>query len=333
MPAFRMTARDEDVHLPSDDTNFNESVYANGFDPARRLGGWMRLGNRVHEKYAELSVCLYLPDGRVACQFQRPGISDNGQFAAGGMEYRVRDPLRSVTMTYNGEILVLDDPELLRDPKRLFTDAPRQVCTVEFELDAVSPIHGGEPTSPEQPTMYGRDFSVGHFFQHMRTTGSIRIGTEQWEIDGQGWRDHSWGPRYWTNINWYRLFIANFGEDRGITILKITDRDGTTRRCGVVHVDGELEEVVDIDLITDWTDGKDPRAMKLALRTANRAVVLEGRVLTLAPLRNRRKVGDEMLLTRIAEGFTEWRWDDRHGLGITEYIERIEGGIPVGFPQ
>jgi len=73
--------------------------------------------------------------------------------------------------------------------------------------------------------------------------------------------------------------------------------------------------------------------MRLALRTAKRSVVLDGRVLTLAPLRNRRKVADEMLLTRIAEGFTEWRWGERRGLGLTEYIERIEDGRPVGFPQ
>jgi hypothetical protein len=280
-----------------------------------------------------LSICLYLPDGRVACQFLRPSISSNDGFAAGGMEYRVTEPLRAADMCYEGDILVLDDPELLRDPRRLFSEAPRQPCTVEFSLDGISPIHGGEPVTAEQQTMYGRDFSLGHFFQHMRTTGTIRIGAEQWSIDGLGWRDHSWGPRHWTNINYYRLFIANFGADRGITVLKITDRNGVTRRTGVVHFEGELENIIDIDLITEWTDKLDPRSMRLGLRTARRAVVLDGRVLTLAPLRNRRKVAGEVLLTRIAEGFTEWQWDDRSGLGVTEYIERVEDGRPVGFPQ
>jgi hypothetical protein len=54
--------------------------------------------------------------------------------------------------------------------------------------------------------------------------------------------------------------------------------------------------------------------------------------LALAPLRNRRQVGDETLTCRIAEGFTEWRWDGREGLGITEYIEFLEDGVPVGYP-
>jgi len=148
------------------------------------------------------------------------------------LEYEVTEPLRSVDMRYDGEVLVLDDPELLRDPRRLFSEAPRQPCAVEFSLEGLSPVHGGEPVTADQQTMYGRDFSLGHFFQHTRTTGTIRVGADEWSIDGLGWRDHSWGPRHWTNINFYRLFIANFGEDFGITVLKITDREARDR-CGL----------------------------------------------------------------------------------------------------
>ena len=74
MSNFLMRPEDELMHQPDASTNFNESVYTNGFNTASPVGGWMRLGNRVNEGYAELSVCLYLPDGRIACQFQRPPI-------------------------------------------------------------------------------------------------------------------------------------------------------------------------------------------------------------------------------------------------------------------
>ena len=72
--------------------------------------------------------------------------------------------------------------------------------------------------------------------------------------------------------------------------------------------------------------------MRLGVRTARRAVVMEGEVVRLAPLRNRRKVGDEYLQSRIAEGLTVWRWDGREGMGVTEYIELLENGEPVGWP-
>jgi len=332
MSEYRLSESDEDNHAPTADTNFNESVYVNGFDISNNSGGWMRIGNRPNEGHAEAQVCMYLPDGRVACQFQRPDITGNDGFAAGGLQYQVDKPAQKVTMDYTGELLVLEDPQLLRNPRELFKTAPRANGRIHYELDATSPVHGGEPVSDDQDTLYGRDFSFGHFYQHMRTTGWMEIGNERWELNGLGWRDHSWGPRYWTNIYYYRLLIANFGPDRAMMLLKITGRDGRTRRHGVLQFDGDYEDITDLDIITDWSAAKDPEAIRLNVRTAKRAATMVGEVVTLAPLRNRRKVGDETLESRIAEGLTRWRWDDREGLGVTEYIEFLENGEPVGFP-
>src|ERR1700754_4100053 len=101
-PGMRLEARDEHTHAPDAAENFNESVYANAFDASARVGGWMRLGNRVNEGYAELSVCLYLPDGRVACQFKRPEIRGNDGFEAGGIRYEVKEPFEALEMVYEG---------------------------------------------------------------------------------------------------------------------------------------------------------------------------------------------------------------------------------------
>ena len=294
----------------------------------------MRLGNRVHEAHAELQLCFYLPDGRLACQFQRPSITDNESFCAGGMSYSVEKPHHAVSMDYQGEVMLLDDLNLLRNPRRLFTEAKKQTITVSSNLSSISPVYGGAPSDADQETMYGRDFSLGHFFQHMRTTASIRLGDETYEVNGFGWRDHSWGPRYWTNIHFYRLLIVNFDNGDGLTMLKITDRKGATRRVGVLVVDGEFEEITDVDLITEWSDLKDPQTIHLAIRTPRRATVMHGEVQTLAPLSNRRKLEDGTeLKTRIAEGFTKWSWEGLSGYGLSEYIERVENDVPVGYPM
>jgi hypothetical protein len=60
--------------------------------------------------------------------------------------------------------------------------------------------------------------------------------------------------------------------------------------------------------------------------------VITGEVMTMAPLRNRRKADGETLVSRVAEGFTEYTWDERAGCGMMEYIELLENGAPVGFP-
>ncbi len=98
MGDFLLDARDEYTHPPDTQPNFNESVYVNGFDARQQVGGWTRIGNRVNEGHAELSVCLYLPGGRIACSFRRPGISANDQFGAGGLSYAVIEPFRSVEL-------------------------------------------------------------------------------------------------------------------------------------------------------------------------------------------------------------------------------------------
>ena len=292
----------------------------------------MRLGNRVNEGYAELSVCLYLPDGRIACQFQRPTLTSNDRFNAGGLSYAVIEPLKKVSMTFDGEMLIVDDPNAFRDPKTLFAKGPRVPGHVHWIHEAESPVHGGTPVDDAVQTMYGRDFSLGHFNQHDRVRGEIKVGSETFPIDGRGWRDHSWGPRYWQAINWYRLFIANFPNGDGLMLLKITDQSGVSRRVGVLLAGGQYEEIVDMDLSTQWSDQKDPRRVEIGVRTANRKAVITGDIITLAPLRNRRKVDGLTLESRIAEGFTRFSWDGREGYGMTEYIERIEGGNLAGYP-
>lgn len=331
MSEFTLDPRDEYPHQPDASPNFNESVYTNAFHPGGGVGGWMRLGNRVNEGYAELSVCLYLPGGRVACQFGRPAIHANERFAAGGLEVDIVEPFKALTMRYEGELMLLDDPDILRDPRKL--GAARKVPgSVVFAQRGISPIHGGRPTLPTQETMYGRDFSLNHFNQHTRVEGSIRVGDEEWKLGGLGWRDHSWGPRYWQSIYWYRLFIATFEDGRAFMLLKITDKQGRSRRVGVLLVDGVYEDIVDMDVSTEWSEAQDPVRVRLGVRTAARRELIEGEVLTMAPLRNRRQVGDEMLVSRIAEGYTKFTWNGAVGYGMTEYIERIEDGRLVGYP-
>lgn len=333
MSTFRLAPQDEYPHRPDASPNFNESVYMNAFDAAQRMGGWMRLGNRVHEGHAELSVCFYLPDGRIACQFKRPSIAANDRFDAGGLKVAVIEPLKRLSMHYQGEVMLLAHAGLLREPDLAFRSAPRADAEIVWDQTAASPIHGGEPTAPDQETMYGRDFSLGHFNQHTRVTGHIRIGTESWPVSGQGWRDHSWGPRYWTVIWAYRLFIANFADGRGFMLLKITDSAGRTRRLGVLLIDGQYEEITDLEVATTrWTAERDPAECLIGVRSRNRAAQIKAEVITMAPLRNRRKAGDEILVSRIAEGFSRFRWEGVEGYGMTEYIERLEDGRPVGYP-
>jgi hypothetical protein len=69
--AIRLETSDEYMHELGPESNFNESMYINIFDPADEVGGFFRTGNRGNEGYAEMTVCFYLPDGRVGFMFKQ----------------------------------------------------------------------------------------------------------------------------------------------------------------------------------------------------------------------------------------------------------------------
>lgn len=90
--------------------------------------------------------------------------------------------------------------------------------------------------------------------------------------------------------------------------------------------------VADLDVFTEWDADKDPTAVTLTARTARHSAVIHGRVLNCAPLSNRRQIGEKVMHSRIAEAFTEFEWDGRRGYGMTEYVERLDDGVPVAWP-
>src|SRR5215204_2934768 len=54
-------ATDEFMHEPTDHPQFNESAYYNLVDNDSGFGVLIRMGNRVNEGYAEVTVLVYRP--------------------------------------------------------------------------------------------------------------------------------------------------------------------------------------------------------------------------------------------------------------------------------
>jgi hypothetical protein len=332
---LRLDPADEYLHPLETASNFNESMYFNYFDPRERLGGFLRLGNRANEGYAELTTCLYLPDGRVAFTYQRPEISGNEAFDAGGTRFEVIKPFEELRVAYRGKICLLDRPLEMADPRRAFTENPWTQCAVELEYRGLSPMLGGERVNDDGTAVEedpAQAFARGHYEQHVGARGVIRVGDEEWEVDGFGLRDHSWGPRFWQAPWWYRWLTGNFGEESGFVVSIVTRRDGAQQAGGVWFEDGEYRMLDQVSIDTSWrTDDYYHEHIHAVVSAGDQEHVIDGRVLSLIPLRNRRTGPDgERLLTRISEGMTEWRSGNRVGFGLSEYLDQIVDGHPVG---
>jgi hypothetical protein len=326
---LRLDATDEYMHELGPEPNFNESMYFNVVDPASRMGGFFRVGNRANEGYAEMTVCLYLPDGRVAFTYARPPIDSNDAFDAGGIKFSVVEPFKALTVEYAGKVVMLDDPLQMANPKQAFTENPWVDCAITLNYKGESDMFGGEPEESHEKE--GEEFARGHYEQLVSATGSIKVGEEEWDISGFGLRDHSWGPRTWQAPYYYRWLTANFGPDFGFMASRIARRDGDGTRAGFLW-DGKTNRYVnDVRIETKWDEpDKYHRSLEVKLKSGDDEWTVKGEVLNLIPLRNRRDGN----VTRISEGMTKWTLEDGTvGYGLSEYLDQIIDDAPVGIAE
>jgi len=316
-----LTPQDEYTHTVGAEPNYNESMYFNFFDPTRRLGGFLRIGNRPNEGYAEMTATVFLPDGRVLFDFQRPKIAGNASFDAGGTRFDVVEPTEHLRTSYRGSPVALRQPRDMADPRRAFTSNPRVVAKMDLVHTAVGPLYGNANDEREADRPHDQQFAKAHYEQHMRVTGSVEIEGASVEISGYGLRDHSWGPRYWQAIEGYEGLTMNFGDDLGAMVSVIRHPGKSPRIGGVVVRGDEIDSIDDARVTIDYEpDGVFHRGLRVdALTHTGKRLAIVGRVLSFIPLRNRR----EGRTTHVGEGLTEWRLGDRTGFGLSELLRTL----------
>ncbi|HEX5064473.1 MAG TPA: hypothetical protein VFY49_00020 [Myxococcota bacterium] len=317
-----LVPEDDYTHPLGPEPNFNESMYFNFFDRARKVGGFVRLGNRANEGRAEMTTTLYLPDGRVLFTFGRPQISHNDAFDAGGMRFDVEEPTQRLRTRYSGELLELKDPRAMADPRRAFSESPRKKVELDLVHEAVGPMYGGQADREETERDASQQFAKAHYEQHMAVKGGVTVDGERIPIDGFGLRDHSWGPRFWQAIHSYEWLTLNFGPDFG-AMLSIIRRDPSSERVGGVVVRGDsLDNVKRARVTAEFEpNGLYHKKVAVALDTAGgEHLDITGEVVSFIPLRNRR----DGMVTHIGEGMTEWRCGDRVGYGLSEFLRQVK---------
>ena len=289
----KLEPEDEFNHLPDDSQNYNESMYFNLFDHSSRLGGWFRLGNRPNEGYAEMTCCLYLPDGRVGFMFNRPTISNNDEFNAGGMSFSIIEPFKTLKNKIYRRSIVIRKAQTDDQSKRSFL---LQIRGLKAQLILIFmeylPCFGGEVIRKDGTPLDldpEKSFSRAHYEQHTEGSGFIKLANEQWNIEGYGLRDKSWGPRYWQSLSWYRWLTININKDIGFMFSIVNRGEEKERRGGLVLENGQHKSIQDCSIETVYDKDRYQKTIIAKAVTEEREYLVKGKVLSLIPLRNKRK--------------------------------------------
>lgn len=334
---LKLDPKDEFQHEPEAARNYNESMYFDMFDRTQPLGAWLRIGNRPNEGHAEVTVCVHLPDGRVAFWFVRPEISSNAELNAGGLRVEVVEPFKALRIAYDGEVLLLDDANALKDARNAFRHSPRAQASIRFDLTGVSPMHGGEIVNADG-TPWDLDPETssyrGHTEQHLAVTGQITIGDKTYAFDGFGFRDKSWGPRHWGNLHWHKWLPITFGPDFGVLLALMGRRDQPPLIVGHVWRGDRLVPLTDARLDVRYDDDFVQQTMTLELETEEGVTTVVGETLAFTPLQHRRQTEDGgETRVRIIKTMTRFQCEGRQALGMAEFLDLIEDGRPISITQ
>ncbi|WP_433567263.1 DUF7065 domain-containing protein [Nocardia sp. CA-151230] len=321
-----MKPEDDYTHPVGSEPNFNESMYFHFHDPGNRIGGFVRLANRPNEGRGERTICLYLPDGRVAFGFARPDVTTNERMAGAGMEFRVDEPFVKLHASFDGEVNLLDDPEILSEPRELASTVLAR-CVAELTFTALC-----EPYAHSFDTG-GPAFAPNHYEQIMAVRGSVTVDGNALEITGTGLRDHSWGPRSW-QAPWFYRWVHGSGPRLAFMGAYFGAENGAPVTGGFVWDGHEVHHCTDIRISTERSNDQVPRRILVELvAPAGKTWRMIGEVRTSVPLRHRnRDASGREQMTRILENQTRWTADDETELfGMSEYLDQIIDDLPVGL--
>ena len=336
MPELKVVLLETDdlMHANSGESNFNESAYYNFYDRKNRVGGFVRMGNRPNEGNAEMTVCIYLPDNSVGFMFKRPEISNNDAHNAGGLKFEVLKPFEHHRVSYQGKLCMLKNPLEMAEPTVAFKNNPYAACELVLDYYGTAPGWGGELREKTEGGWKSlkpsgdatQQFAKGHLEQLGHATGTLKVdgAAYDFKFDGLGLRDHSWGPRYWQAPKYYRWLTMNFDEGIGGMASITVNRDGSEHPGGFMVRKGQpTVNISKVDIETGFTGEQqlhDRIKVTCTAADGGAPIVITGKVLSMIPLRNRRAG----IVTRIAEGMTEWRWDDKVGYGLAEYLDHLQ---------
>lgn len=286
-----LVAADERIHPAGDGALWNDSLYFNCYDPSKEVGIVTRIGILPNQGQANV-LMLAFAGAEVAGAHVRVEERPSGDWddlAVGGVRYRVAGPFVRCE--------IVSEVEGMK---------------ASLEVTPFTPAVSYHGVHGNLTDTYG--VAAGHYEQSCRVTGWVEIGGERVALEGWGQRDHSWGIRDWSGVEWWYWVSPVFGDDLSLNVFKASGGGGTSTG-GMLWMAGTAAPVVSAEIeVESDAEGRQQRARVRASDAEARTIEVEGTRIALASL----PAGTAV----VEEAFFRFTHGDRTGFGIFEYLRR-----------
>lgn len=191
-------------HKPGVNEYWQESVVLHWFDAKAGIGGYFRIGHEPHLGNAVLWCSYYCTDGTV--------FNHNAKF-----------PLRDEDRIPNGFAVGDCCKYEVVDGKIVWTSIEPEIQARLVAEDFHQPID----LYPSDSGTLSDDYCKDHLEVASRVTGEVVFEGKRYEIDGLGYRDHSWGERRWHTLLTHRWVTGVLSTDCSFGAMSWHAQDNT----------------------------------------------------------------------------------------------------------
>lgn len=224
----QFVAADEGLHPAGDNPLWQESVLLHWFDREQGIGGFHRLGHEPNQSGGRAAIWSFLFD-RSGWQYRRCdeiALQPGDRFASG---FSAGSVLRFAFDRGTAHWSIADGP--------LHAE-----LSCENLFDIVDPF-------PKSDIVAAKRFP-NHFEVAGRLRGHVTYEGRRVEVNGFGYRDHSWGARDWSQgMPNHRWWTGTLGGELSFAAITAQAPTGRLTRVGYVHRRGELIHATDVDVV------------------------------------------------------------------------------------
>jgi len=297
------------IHAPGDHPDWSESFYFNFYDSTNDICAFMRVGLKPNKNEKNVFCFILMPDGSIFGVKDDEPMKDSG-LKAGGVQFEKIVAEKKWRLNFSGKMTKFSSDKKEQEDVRF---------SVDFET--LNDVFDYRECVSGRNEEISKKIASEHMEQFGRASGNLSVGDKEFQIDGLGERDHSWGVRDWNAPKMWLWLTCQFSDTSAFNVTKLILKDGEVD-AGFIHVDGKNVPILKVDIHTDFDEVGNPKSLQMKL-VGGDGVTREvtANVIRQAVLPFASEDGKELSLMH--ETLARYELGDEVGYGIAEYLIRM----------